>query len=58
MMDHAKHARYAWTCPICFRVIVGNGGKSSHKIAHVRRGDAHPAWVKRYGWRYAPKDPV
>lgn len=35
-----KHASQAHTCPLCQKVIKGNGGWSSHKRMHVRN------WVK------------
>lgn len=32
----SRHAIRQWTCPICQKVVLGNGGKSSHKRKHVR----------------------
>lgn len=43
-----RHADRVHTCPVCDARIRGNGGWSSHKRAHVRAGDGHPAWVRRY----------
>jgi len=31
-----KHAARSHTCPLCKKVIKGNGGWSSHKRMHVR----------------------
>jgi len=33
------HARHAWVCRQCRRLIRGNGGKSSHRAWHEKRGD-------------------
>lgn len=33
------HARHAWVCRQCRKLIRGNGGKSSHRAWHEKRGD-------------------
>lgn len=39
--DKARvHAKRAYVCSVCRKVVHGNGGRSSHARMHVRRGEA------------------
>lgn len=33
------HARKAYTCSECGKVVHGNGARASHRAAHERRGE-------------------
>lgn len=43
-----KHATRSWACPVCKKLVRGNGGKTSHQRAHVRAGTGLSAWINRF----------
>ena len=45
----SKHARRSHLCPLCGAKSRGNGGWSSHKRAHRRRGEGPERWDARSG---------
>jgi hypothetical protein len=34
------HARRWYKCTACGKIVRGNGGRSSHRYSHQRRGEA------------------
>jgi len=39
-----KHAKKIHHCSVCGLHVRGNGGWSSHKRMHARKGEAQPGW--------------
>ena len=48
------HARRAYRCTNCGKIVHGNGGRASHRYSHERRGESGglPPYVTGYATFY------